>query len=143
MRTRGLLALALTLGLAAGAAQGARAEGPRELAPPGECAVAKPHLAVLGSADGSRGVLLLPGGRCDLDCVAGNPSDRLAPTDVAAAPLGSTVGAPGTPSNPVQSGCLVGRCGPSPQRGPVGIVEPPAVIGLPPGIPSVPGGKQP
>jgi hypothetical protein len=143
MRRTGLLALGLALGLAGGAALAAETEGKAEIAPPGDCAVAKPHLAVLGSPGEPGGVPLLPGERCDFDCVAGNPSDRLTPTDVAAAPAAPSVGAPGKPSNPVQSGCLVGNCGPSPQRGPIGIVEPPAVIGLPPGIPGVPGGKTP
>lgn len=142
MRTRTTLVLAVAIALAAPGAQAAQDDGQAAIAAPGECAIAKPHFAVLGQP-GDASVLLVPTERCDLDCVAGNPSDRLTPTDVAAGPPGMSVGAPSTPSNPIQSGCLVGNCGPRPSQGPVGIVEPPAVIGLPPGIPGVPGGKTP
>lgn len=137
-RTAAAAWLSVAAGLVLGAAAPAGAtegDAPALIAAPGDCAIARPHFAVLGAPEGASGAPRLLGEPCDLDCVAGNPSDRLTPNDVAAAPKSPSAGTPSKPSSPIQSGCLVGNCGPRLQQSAVGIVEPPAVIGLPPGLP--------
>jgi hypothetical protein len=112
------------------------------LAQPGDCAVAKPYVPILLAGGGRIDKTYPAGEPTGLDVVAGNASDRMSPTDVAAPPISTPIGPPGAPGNPVTS-CLVGNCGPTSKGGTIPVVEPPAVIGLPPGIPGVPGGKTP
>ncbi len=134
-----------------GTAVGVRAlgDGSEAIARPGECATARPHLSIFRAAGDASKLAVAEDASCDLASVTGNASDLLSPFDVAAGGRpGRMVGSPGRPSGLGAPSCSVpGSCGgggggsppSSPPHVATPVFEPPAVIGLPPGAPRLPG----
>jgi hypothetical protein len=125
-------------------------DGSEAIAQPGECATARPHVSIFRAAGSASRLAVGEDATCDLANVTGNASDLLSPIDVAGGPSkrGKAVLAGGRPNLPVPSCSVSGSCGGGggtpppatpPARVPVPVIEPPAVIGLSPGAPRLPG----
>lgn len=126
-------------------------DGERTVAKPGECAVARPHVALYTTPGQESRVSLADTEQCDLADVIGDSTDRFDPTDVAGGPELVLAGPPsgGAVQPPVCVGGA-GQCGggggpggggrtpprvlpPAPPPSPV--VESPPTFKPPPGLP--------
>lgn len=126
-------------------------DGSEAIAQPGECATARQHVSIFRAARGASRLAVGEDATCDLANVTGNASDLLSPIDVAGGPgskRGRAVLSGGRPNSPVPACSVPGSCGGGggtsppttpPARVPVPVIEPPAVIKLPPGAPRLPG----
>jgi hypothetical protein len=121
-------------------------DGSEAIAQPGECATARPHVSIFRAAGSASRLAVGEDATCDLANVTGNASD-LFPPPVSEPPTkrpnDKKVAAPHR--LPVPPCSVAGSCGspppppPPPARVAVPVKEPPAVIGLPPGAPRLPG----